>query len=188
LTYRDPDILDKFGDELPRRYEVFKFPIGYKPVRSDYIRIVLERALEWKKYWEGVIEKERMEGERRRKLVVRLAPFRDRVAREFADRYAKIVKEFEDRAKKLNLSDEPVLEWIDDLRFLVFDKPKHVKSERDVEEAIQEIEKLIEKIDKELKRLEEFEDEWERLSPEERKRRAEEAERMLRKLILGEIE
>lgn len=46
---------------------------------------------------------------------------------------------------------------------------------------------MIKKIDKELESLEEFEREWERLSPEEKKRRAEEAERKLQELIFGKF-
>jgi hypothetical protein len=39
-------------------------------------------------------------------------------------------------AERLDLTDEPVVEWIDDLKFLVFEKPRFVKSEKDVQEAI----------------------------------------------------
>jgi predicted transcriptional regulator len=187
LTYHDPDILDKFP-EPPEKYEIFRFPFGYKPTKDDYVRIALQRALEWKRYWKGKEEEERRELERRKKLAISLAPFRERVARELVSKYGKVVKEFEDRADELGLTDEPVVEWIVDLKYLVFNKPKLVKSESEVRELIQEIEKLVKKIDKELKEYEEFEKEWERLSPEERKRRAEEAERKLRELIFGKFE
>jgi len=187
LNYHDPDVLDKF-DEPPRKYQTFYFPLGYKPTKSDYVRIALERALEWKRYWEGKREEEIRRVERERRLAIELAPFRDMVARDLVNRYGDVIREFERRADVLGLDEEEVVEWIADLKELVYKKPKRVRTEEEVEKLIQEIEKLVEKIRRELDRLEEWEREWQRLSPEERKRRSEEALERLRRMIFGEFD
>jgi hypothetical protein len=188
LRYYDVDVLDKYDkleQPLPRNYEIFRFPTGYKPAREDYIRIVLERAKEWKEEK----ERERLEWEREREERKRREQeakvLREKVKREFIGRYERILKDFERKLEKYEFDEEdPAWEWLADLKHLVYKRPESVMSEEEVRELEKTIEDLIKKIEERIKKAEE----WERLSPEERERRLKRMEQEFLKLIRGEID
>jgi hypothetical protein len=188
LRYYDVDVLDKYDrleEPLPRKYEIFRFPTGYKPKREDYVRIVLEKAKEWKEER----ERERLEWERereeRKSREQEAKALRERVKREFVARYERILRDLERKLEEYEFDEEDwAWEWLADLKHFVYRRPELIMSEEEVRKVEETIENLVKKIEERIKKVEE----WERLSPEERERRLKKAEQEFLKLIRGEID
>jgi hypothetical protein len=153
----DPDILDKLPEpQYFRRKFTFEFPIGYKPTARDYLNQILSHIEEIER------EKKREEEEREREIELgkkreeELRPLRQRTLAVLKREYGSKVEDLERRLKRLDFlaGDEPMFERLEQLKFLVFEKPLKITSKEEVRSLVFEIEKLRKELEKTIERLE----------------------------------